>query len=198
MTDNLYTRLKRLLDELANKVSQRLPLTGGTLTGPTYAPTPDSSDNSARIATTEFVKNASSSIKEEIENDIESVSTALNNKADKDLSNVSCNIRYVVATWRSGANWYRKWSDGWIEQGGIKTISSKSAAVQITLNQAMANTNYIPLFSIDNSTGSSASTGQVGVYSKTTTSFYVRTILSDGSAVSSLNRSWYVAGWGAT
>ena len=25
---------------------------------------------------------------------------------------------YVTATWMSGNNWYRKWSDGWIEQGG--------------------------------------------------------------------------------
>lgn len=25
---------------------------------------------------------------------------------------------YVTKTWRSGAQWYRKWSDGWLEQGG--------------------------------------------------------------------------------
>lgn len=25
---------------------------------------------------------------------------------------------YVTSTWRSGSNWYRKWSDGLIEQGG--------------------------------------------------------------------------------
>lgn len=25
---------------------------------------------------------------------------------------------YVTETWRSGAQWYRRWSDGWLEQGG--------------------------------------------------------------------------------
>lgn len=25
---------------------------------------------------------------------------------------------YVTQTWRSGAQWYRRWSDGWLEQGG--------------------------------------------------------------------------------
>lgn len=27
-------------------------------------------------------------------------------------------VQCVVETWHSGANWYRVWSDGWIEQGG--------------------------------------------------------------------------------
>lgn len=25
---------------------------------------------------------------------------------------------YVTETWRSGTQWYRRWSDGWLEQGG--------------------------------------------------------------------------------
>lgn len=25
---------------------------------------------------------------------------------------------YVTKTWRSGTQWYRRWSDGWLEQGG--------------------------------------------------------------------------------
>lgn len=25
----------------------------------------------------------------------------------------------VVSKWSSGKSWYRKWSDGWIEQGGF-------------------------------------------------------------------------------
>lgn len=25
---------------------------------------------------------------------------------------------YVTKTWRRGAQWYRRWSDGWLEQGG--------------------------------------------------------------------------------
>lgn len=36
---------------------------------------------------------------------------SFNNLSDKPKA-------YVTKTWRSGAQWYRKWSDGWIEQGG--------------------------------------------------------------------------------
>ena len=34
---------------------------------------------------------------------------------------------YVTKTWRSGTDWYRKWSDGWIEQGGVYTSTSNKA-----------------------------------------------------------------------
>lgn len=39
-----------------------------------------------------------------------------------DLALVPLNLNkpkaYVTETWRSGAQWYRRWSDGWLEQGG--------------------------------------------------------------------------------
>ena len=31
---------------------------------------------------------------------------------------------YVTNSWRSGANWYRVWSNGWIEQGGVASFSN--------------------------------------------------------------------------
>lgn len=31
---------------------------------------------------------------------------------------------YITTTWHSGANWYRKWSDGFIEQGGYTQLST--------------------------------------------------------------------------
>lgn len=43
---------------------------------------------------------------------------------------------YVTETWKSGAKWYRKWSDGWIEQGGIQ------GAGVVTFPKAFSNTNY--------------------------------------------------------
>lgn len=47
---------------------------------------------------------------------------------------------YVTETWRNGSNWYRKWSDGLIEQGGaFRTDSSYST---MTFNTPFSNTNY--------------------------------------------------------
>lgn len=36
---------------------------------------------------------------------------SFNNLSDKPKA-------YVTKTWRKGAQWYRRWSDGWLEQGG--------------------------------------------------------------------------------
>jgi hypothetical protein len=47
---------------------------------------------------------------------------------------------YVIETWTSGTSWYRKWSDGWIEQGGQNTCSYNGT--NITLNTAFSNNNY--------------------------------------------------------
>lgn len=50
---------------------------------------------------------------------------------------------YVVETWDDGAgNWYRKYSDGWIEQGGITTGNASTAGAVISLPMEFANTDY--------------------------------------------------------
>lgn len=49
---------------------------------------------------------------------------------------------HIVETWQSGTSWYRVWSDGWIEQGGLSTKAIANTRDQITLFKAMSNTNY--------------------------------------------------------
>lgn len=48
----------------------------------------------------------------------------LENKANTDFSNVS--IPYITSTYRNGNSWYRIWSDGWLEQGGIASAGYNS------------------------------------------------------------------------
>lgn len=48
--------------------------------------------------------------------------------------------RIVTATWRSGTNWYTKYSDGWIEQGGQFTMSS--TGYDLTFNTPFTTTDY--------------------------------------------------------
>ena len=45
-----------------------------------------------------------------------------NGKVDLDGSNAT--FKHIVETYSNGTNWYRKWSDGWIEQGGRVTTGS--------------------------------------------------------------------------
>ena len=48
--------------------------------------------------------------------------------------------RIVTATWRSGKNWYTKYSDGWIEQGGQFNMSG--TGYDLTFNTPFATTDY--------------------------------------------------------
>lgn len=52
---------------------------------------------------------------------------------------------YVTKTWRRETEWYRVWSDGWIEQGGHGTGGT------CTFNKPFSNTNYT--FNVQPSSG---------------------------------------------
>ena len=74
----------------------------------------------------------------------------------------------LVASWKAsdGSSWYRKYSDGWIEQGGIAPdISSTNR--KITLPLAFSSTGYAIVASVVNHDGNYS----VGVKTKTTTTF---------------------------
>ena len=62
------------------------------------------------------------------------------NKADKDLSN--CTKPYVTETYQNGASWYRVWSDGWCEQGGLLPSVTSRQDVTVTFLKTFSNTNY--------------------------------------------------------
>lgn len=76
---------------------------------------------------------------------------------------------YVCETWRNGYNWYRKYSDGWIEQGGF--VESKYAVeVTITLNRPLTDRNYTVLLG---STGEGESTVRIQTNNRNLTSFRI-------------------------
>lgn len=52
---------------------------------------------------------------------------------------------YVTETWRSGAQWYRRWSDGWLEQGGrlkLEVWTGDDTDRTFSLPTAFSNTTY--------------------------------------------------------
>jgi len=73
------------------------------------------------------------------------------NAASRDLNNITATaktnlntagIRTVVTTYANGTSWYRVYSDGWIEQGGILPSGASAFVRTITLLKAFANVNY--------------------------------------------------------
>ena len=66
-----------------------------------------------------------------------------NGKMDRDLSNRTSNIHFVTETYQNGYSWYRVYSDGWCEQGGLLQPSSNSTI--LTFLKPFSNLNYTPL-----------------------------------------------------
>ena len=55
------------------------------------------------------------------------------------------NSKRIIETWNEGTEWYRIWSDGWIEQGGttgLITSGNSYNSKTITFKKSFTNTNY--------------------------------------------------------
>jgi hypothetical protein len=104
-------------------------------------------------------------------------------------------LAVIAEFWESedGKAWYRRYSDGWLEQGG----TLPATGVTVTLPAPFANADYtlVTGFMGLESSGSSVNEHtQAGV--KTTTSFYIRTRYS--TAVSNYASDWMAFGMGAS
>lgn len=57
------------------------------------------------------------------------------------LKNRNSADAYVVETWSEGSEWYRVWSDGFIEQGGTVSTTTNTN-ITTTLNKSFTSTQY--------------------------------------------------------
>lgn len=104
---------------------------------------------------------------------------------------------HIIETYDGVNVWYRKYSDGWIEQGGVYSGSyTADGTYTINLLQPMRNTNYY-YTALDQANGAGATnnwgTGAPYLSTRTTTNFL---IVSDGIQFST-GMSWYVCGYAA-
>lgn len=98
---------------------------------------------------------------------------------------------YITKTWRSGASWYRKWSDGFLEQGGVMPMTSGITKRTISFNASFSSTtDYVVL--VQSSQGGSAEPhyNNFHVLSKTASNF--TGFNGCGENVSNL---WYACGY---
>lgn len=114
----------------------------------------------------------------------DSYTTNKGSLTETDISFIPANT--IVETYQDGTEWYRVFSDGWVEQGGFVAGSGYNTKT-ITFLKPMADTNYLALNT--SSTSSSVTSGYGGMSSLTTT-----------TVVSYCHNShrWYVCGMGAT
>lgn len=89
---------------------------------------------------------------------------------------------YVKSTWRSGELWYRRWSDGWLEQGGRLKLGAfadgELPSSTFSLPTAFSNTTYTTVVTGEGIYGTST----LKVESQLTSSV---TVFETGGAVSS-------------
>lgn len=80
---------------------------------------------------------------------------------------------YVYEMWKDGTNWYRKWSDGWVEQGGyVKAGGNNDAFYTGTFNTAFLTTNIsLVATNANDYNNNSQWQGQIGVVVLSATQF---------------------------
>ncbi len=119
------------------------------------------------------------------------LNTAISACAKSDLSN--CTKPYLQTTGDDGAYWYRKWSDGWLEQGGGFNATAKTKGAVIFPMEYASNAVYVPLltgaFEID---ADSTEAGAVWIYSYNTLMFRWVNDGPDGKIF------WYACGFSAS
>ena len=76
--------------------------------------------------------------------DIQNVMSAVNAVQAKVEDKLEASTVHISETWKStdGNSWYRKWSDGWIEQGGYNAGGSDYGDSTVTLPTSFAGTSY--------------------------------------------------------
>ena len=117
----------------------------------------------------------------------------INGLLDKleEVTNKLNSMKYVIETGQSedGSQWYRVWSDGWIEQGGHKLVHN-----YIYFIKNFSNTNYIIVGNTSNATSSTDeqyyANNSVNFTAKTKSSAYIRLY---NNAVFGID--WYACGY---
>ena len=110
-------------------------------------------------------------------------------KATKTSTASKARPAVVVTNYVSGASWYRIWSDGWIEQGGVVTINGADQNGTVTLLKAHANTNYSAIATLRSEFDATRDAG-VGAIPSTTNQLIIRNGVNFA-----VNICWRTAGY---
>ena len=94
---------------------------------------------------------------------------------------------HLVDSWRSGANWWRKWSDGFIEQGG-KYSKSSNNSTNVQFNVPMSTVCSVTIGSTKQNRN--AGYGGMHIYSYSSSGFYTMTNTAEITGA-----FWYACGY---
>lgn len=98
----------------------------------------------------------------------------------------------LVDSWSDGNSYYRKYSDGWIEQGGHLDISHSTTSQTKNLHTPFSNTYYNLLLAAN---GNARFNDNVNIVSKTTTTFSVASGTESSGGNAPVGFDWYASGY---
>ena len=194
--ENGNTTCMYVTNEAGNQIKSSINITynedNNTVT--TSAPTPSTSDNSTQIATTAYVKSNLSSKQDTLVSGT-NIKT-INNTSLLGSGNINALtddsfdvVHTVIETYQNGADWYRIYDDGWVEQGGNFGAAYTSYTQKtFTFLKPFLNIDYFV-------TCHSAHTGDLyypSIVSKTPT-----TVTFYGTYNNGGYGDWYACGYGA-
>ena len=101
-------------------------------------------------------------------------------------------VAVITQNYKNGNSWYRVWSDGWIEQGGIVESIPVNSTKTVTFLKAFTTTNYY--INCNQPMKATYSFETCGITTRATTSFTVhqKSYNGDGGA---FNSAWYACGY---
>ena len=108
------------------------------------------------------------------------------------LANEVASHKHITETYINGTNWYRKWSDGWVEQGGT---TSGNNTPQINLLVPMQDANYFVTRSIISGYDSDVTSAKTWTAITTVTATQIGWF---SDAANQQSNRWYVSGWAAS
>lgn len=98
---------------------------------------------------------------------------------------------YITKTWRSGASWYRKWSDGFLEQGGVMSMTSGTTTRTISFNVSFSSTtDYVVLVQSYQGGAGELQYNNFHVLSKTASGF-----TGSNGCIENVGNIWYACGY---
>lgn len=103
-------------------------------------------------------------------------------------------IEFQAPTAENNLTWYRKYADGWVEQGQYKRDITKNQANIVTLPVPMADTSFGGIISCANTTYGTATTLSIDSYSTTQVNLWGYT----SASASTIRVSWEVKGMAAS
>lgn len=134
--------------------------------------------------------------------DVANISTGLT-QAETRISSLETNKvdkagnAWVVESYRNDTQWYRVWSDGWIEQGGNPKNSLWGSSTTINFFKPFADTNYIIVAGTRAADGETQC-GGTATFSRTKTTTSIVIVVNNWSNnYKGVYGEWYACGMGA-